>query len=185
MPAQTADELLPGDLIFRSEEGDRLTAAAHPAGPADTMGEQFGGFRQLVVDHPRDMLDIETAGGDVGGDQDRRLTAAELGHDPVAGVLAEVALERDHGIAEGFKPAGQLLDAVLGAAKDERRAIITRVEQGLKRGQLAARRHVVDRVGECLVALGEADMAATTVPTSSRPEPRLELKAGDEPANGE
>ncbi len=93
MARKLTEQLAPGGLIFAAQQGDSLAGAAHPPGPAYPMGEQRGGLGQLVVDHAGDMRHIEAAGSDVRGDEDRGLAAAEGGHHPLAGILAQVALE--------------------------------------------------------------------------------------------
>ena len=61
----------------------------------------------------RDVRDVETAGGDVGGDQDVGLAGAEAAHDAVALGLGEVAVERLDRVAARHQRLAQLVDAGL------------------------------------------------------------------------
>src|SRR5690242_2540940 len=144
--AQVALHLLPGGLVFRGDQRDRLALAVHAAGAADTVGEQLGRFGQLVVDHLLDGEHIQPARGDVGGEQDGHATGAEVRDDTVTGVLAHVALQRGDGVTLVAELAGQLLDAVLGAAEDERRAlgVAAALQERHERVEPAALRHTVD-----------------------------------------
>ena len=71
-------------------------------------------------------VDIETAGGDVGGDQDIGLTGAEAAHDAVALGLGEIAVERLGRVAARHQRLAELVDLMLGAAEDHRRAMALR-----------------------------------------------------------
>ncbi|MNX59769.1 hypothetical protein D3C86_906550 [compost metagenome] len=50
---------------------------------------------QLEVDHVGQLIDVQAASGDVGGDQHPHLALAEIGQRPVAGTLALVAVNGD------------------------------------------------------------------------------------------
>ena len=63
-------------LVARNQ-GNRLAERARPTGAADAVHIVLGHVGQLVVDHVRQFLDVETAGGDLGGDQRGHLTALE------------------------------------------------------------------------------------------------------------
>src|SRR5690606_21317541 len=75
------------DLVARvgGDEGDRAAGAADPAGAPDAVHVDLRGGRHVVVDHVRDGLDVEPAGGDVGGDQQPHAVVLEGDHHAVAG----------------------------------------------------------------------------------------------------
>ena len=82
------------------------------------------GFRlvgQVVVDDVRDVVDIEAAGGDVGGDQHAVLAGLKSVERALAGVLDLVAVDRLGRDAARFEScATTLVGAVLGAGEDQR-----------------------------------------------------------------
>ena len=112
----------PGDLValLVGDEGDRPPGAPDPAGAPDPVHVDLGVVGQVVVDDVGDVLDVEPAGGDVGGHQQRQLALLELDHHPVALALAHVAVQRlDPQAAVGellVEPRG----ADLRAAEDDR-----------------------------------------------------------------
>jgi hypothetical protein len=50
------------------------------------------GGREVVVDDERDLLDVDTTGEEVGGDEDPRRARAELLHDDLALALLHVTV---------------------------------------------------------------------------------------------
>src|SRR5439155_3268356 len=92
-------------LLVREDEGDRRSAAAGPARAAGAVDVALVLVRRVEVDHVRDVVEVEAAGGDVGGDQRRDLAGLEAGQRPLAGALRHVAVHRGGGDAM----PGQLL----------------------------------------------------------------------------
>src|ERR1700755_3263795 len=76
------------------------------------MDEVFGDLREIEVDDVGDVVNIETAGGDVGGDEDLEASRIETGQRRVALRLAAIAV--DHGGREAV--TNQFLRKALGAA---------------------------------------------------------------------
>ena len=70
------DHLPPGH-VGPVDEGDRHAGGAGPAGAADPVHVGLVVVGALVVDHVRDPVDVDAAGGDVGGDQDVDTAGAE------------------------------------------------------------------------------------------------------------
>ena len=65
-------------LIERGDDRDRGAGAAGAAGAADAMDVVVGMMRDVEIEDVADGGNVEAAGGDVGGDQQRNLTLAEL-----------------------------------------------------------------------------------------------------------
>ena len=90
-----------------------------------------------------DVLDVEAAGRDVGGDQDVQRPVAEAAHDPVALLLRQPAVERRRIAA----PAGQRLSEVVhlaaGPGEHQRRGAVLEVEDPAQRSQLVRASHDV------------------------------------------
>src|SRR6185437_1505781 len=70
--------------LARTDEQDRLAAAAGAAGAADAVHVAFGVVRDVVIEHVADPLHVEAARGNVGGDQDVELAVLQLLDDALA-----------------------------------------------------------------------------------------------------
>jgi hypothetical protein len=114
------------------------------------MGEKFSGFWQLVVDHLRDGQDIKTTRRDVRREQHRHTPSAEVGDDPIASILAHIALKRSDRISLRREQARELFDTVLGSAKDKRGAwsITTAIQQSLEGVKALTLRNRIDMLDD-------------------------------------
>ena len=74
-------------------ERDRDAVGAGARGAADAVDVGFRDVRQVVIDDVADAVDVDAAGGDVGGDQDAQLAVAEVGERALALVLRLVAVD--------------------------------------------------------------------------------------------
>ena len=156
--AKAALQLPPLRCIVVREQGDRLATAAHPACSTDPVRQEIGRFRQLVVDDEIDRRDIDPARGDIGGEEDGHLAGPEIGHDGIAGVLREVALQRRNRITGRCHLLGQFAHAVLGPPEDDDLTVPAGIEQIAQGVQLAATGHVVNDVINLLgFRLGRSD----------------------------
>ena len=103
-----------------SSQSTNVTAVpVLPARPVRPIAVQVGllVLGALVVDDVRDVLDVDAAGGDVGGDEDVDLAVAERAQRLLAGALAEVAVDGGRGEAALGEVVGHLGDGALGRAK--------------------------------------------------------------------
>src|SRR5207248_9236038 len=57
-----------------------ISRLAHPRGPAHAVREPLRRIGKLEVDDQSDVVDVDAAGGDVGGHQDPAAAIAERGH---------------------------------------------------------------------------------------------------------
>lgn len=73
---------------------------------------------QVVVDNQGDLLDIDTSGQKVGGDQDSQGTGSELLHDGVSDVLGKVGVDRGHSELSGTQLLSQELNLSSGVAEN-------------------------------------------------------------------
>ena len=124
------------------------TGLAGPAGAADAVHVGLLVLGNLVVDHVRDVVDVDAASGDVGGDQHVDLTGAERLERLLAGDLAEVAVHGADLEAAFGEFVGHLLGGALGAAEDHRRAAAFGLQDA------ADHLHLVQRVGAVDELLG-------------------------------
>ena len=98
-------------LLLGQHERDAGAAAAGAAGAADPVGVGARLFRRVEVDHVRDVVDVEAAGGDVGGDERAHLARVEAGERLLPLGLRLVAVDRD---GVDVVPA-ELLDEAIGS----------------------------------------------------------------------
>ena len=82
------------------------------------------------------MLDVEAAGGDVGGDEDIEGAVAEPAHDPVALLLGEAAVQGAGVVATAAQRLRQVVDLAPGPGEDQRRGGVLDVEDPAQRREL-------------------------------------------------
>ncbi len=74
---------------------------------------------QVVVDDQGDLLDVDTTGEEVGGDEDTGGTGSELLHDDLSGGLVHVTVHGGHGELTGVELLGEPVDLAAGGAEDD------------------------------------------------------------------
>jgi len=132
-------------VLARLGQRDRhalAAGAAHPPGPVHVG---LGRGRHVVVDDVREQLDVEAAGGDVGGHEQLGGAGAQPPHHPLALLLGHAAVERLGAVAAAVQGLGQLVDLGAGAAEHERRVGLLEVEDAAERRGLG---RPVDHVGD-------------------------------------
>src|SRR5690606_31286732 len=102
----------PGFLAV--DQRDRSTRGAGAAGTADAVHVVFSDVRQFEVHHLRQLVDVQTARGDVGRDQHRQLAVLEIAERTRARRLALVAVDCGRRDAVLLQILGELVGAVLG-----------------------------------------------------------------------
>ena len=98
-------------------------------GAADAVDIRLGLHRQVVVDDMGDVVDVESARGDIGGDQHRHAAGPETVERAHALVLRLVAVDRVGVDARGLELAHQPVGAVLGLGEHHGAVHVDRVEQ--------------------------------------------------------
>ena len=91
-------------------------------------------------------LDVDAAGGDVGGDQDVDLAVAERAQRLLAGALAEVAVDGGGGEAAVGELVGDLGGGALGAAEDHGQAAALGLQHAGEHLDLVHRVRAVDEL---------------------------------------
>ena len=124
--------------LTRGDEQDRLAGASGTAGAADAVDVALGVVRDVVVDHVADAVDVQAAGGDVGGHQDVQAAVLELVDGALTLVLRDVAVDRGSGESAGAQLLGHFLGLVLGAHEDDHGLELGDLEDAGERVQLVA-----------------------------------------------
>ena len=106
--------------LFGIAKRNRMPARAGARGAADAVHVRFGFVRQVVVEHVRDVIDIDAARCDITGNQNRRLARLEVRQRSLPRVLRLVPVNRLRTDARLVKLPHDTIRAVLRARKHER-----------------------------------------------------------------
>src|SRR5574337_542205 len=99
-----------------ADQRQRQPFQAGATGATDTVHVVFRHRGQVVVDHDRQLLDVDAAGGNVGSHHHGDAAVLEVAERAGTGVLALVAVDRGAAQPRGVEEGHQLVGAVLGAA---------------------------------------------------------------------
>ncbi|MCY1228928.1 hypothetical protein D9M72_412750 [compost metagenome] len=111
-------------------------------------------FDALVVDHVRDVVDVDAAGGDVGGHQDVNLVVAEGPEGLLPGTLAKVAVNGGRSEPAVHQFFGHLGGGALGLGEDDGAATAACLQDAGHHFDLVHAVGAVDQLAD--VALGQA-----------------------------
>ena len=145
---QQAFDVAQQAMLVDAHQRHGVARAAGAAGAADAVHVVLRHVWQLEVHHVRQLVDVEAARGDVGGDQHVELHALEVGQRPRARALALVAVDgggADVGLVELL---GQRVGAVLGAHEDQHLVPVVVVDQLDQQVALLRLVDVVDALGD-------------------------------------
>ena len=101
-------------LLLGREEAQRQTAVAGAPGAADAMHVVHRRARQIEVHHHRQLVDMDTAGGQVGGHDHVPTFVLEFLQGLLAGALAQATVQRGGVHIALVQLAGQVVGHVLG-----------------------------------------------------------------------
>ena len=119
------------------DEGNGLARAAGATRTADAVDIVFGVLWQLVVEDEIDVVHIDAARGDVGGDENLDGALAEKTQDALAHRLGDVAVKTVSGVAAGEEFLGALINGPFRVAKNDGKARLLEVKKA--RDELDAR----------------------------------------------
>ena len=97
-----------------ADQRDGFTGGAGAAGAADAVDVVFGDDGQVEIDDLRQVVDVQPAGGDVGGDEDLHFAGLEAFQGAQAGRLRFVAVDGIGLDALGLEDADQVVGAAFG-----------------------------------------------------------------------
>src|SRR5665213_1886162 len=131
-------------LLGRIDERNRFSARARAAGTADAMHVVFRNVRHFVIDDQRQVVDVEAARGDVGGDQHLQLAVLELLQSFEPRLLRLVAVDRRGGEAILLELAREPRRAMLGAHEAQHLPDVARLDDVHQQRALRVLRALVD-----------------------------------------
>ena len=126
-------------VLARLDQRDGRALAPGPAGAADAVDVGVGRRRQVVVEDVRELLDVESARRDVGGDQQVRRRRSKALHHRIALPLLHAAVQRLGPIAVRVERLDERVDLEARAAEHEGRRGSLDVEHALSASALCAR----------------------------------------------
>lgn len=105
--------------VGASEEAQAGAATVGSARASDAMNVLFDVARKVVVHDVRDVLDVDAAAGDVGGNENADLSAFDVGQRLLSVALLAISVDALAVDAAEHKVAAQAVRAVLLAAEDD------------------------------------------------------------------
>lgn len=105
--------------IVSGDEVDGNTLTTETTTTTDTVNVVLTVGGQVVVNNKRDLLDINTTGQKVSGDEDTRRTRAELLHDNITLALLHVTVHGRDGKVTSSELVGKPVDLSAGVAEDD------------------------------------------------------------------
>ena len=108
-------------LLLGRGHREHEALGAGPTGATGAVHVVLVGGGRVVLQHAGDAVDVDAAGGDVGGDQHVHVAAAERAEGALALALAAVAVDGLGADAGLLQLLGQAVGAVLGAGEHDGR----------------------------------------------------------------
>jgi hypothetical protein len=105
--------------IVGGDKVDGDTLATETTTTTDTVDVVLAVSGEIVVDDQRDLLDINTTGQKIGGDQDTRRAGTELLHDDITLGLVHVSVHGRDGEVTGSELVGEPVDLSARVAEDD------------------------------------------------------------------
>ena len=196
---EVAGDLAHVVVLLGHHEADPDAVAAGARRAPDPVDVGVAVARGVEVDHVGDVVDVDPAGRDVGGDERVDVTGRELSEGAVALVLGLVAVHRHRLDALLDQALDQAVGAVLGADEDQRAAAlgiaqlgdqsldlgrVLEVDEAVRDLALVGLDRLVD-VAARLVRVGAGDLARRGLEGGGE-EQRLAVvgRLGDDPVDG-
>ncbi len=108
--------------LIPEDKRDRLAGFTHARRPPDAMDIDLDVLRRVEVDDVCDVVNVDSSGGEVGGDEHGDLVIAEALHDLFAFLLDEVAVDLSGVDTLGVESLCEFARTVFGVAEDDRKA---------------------------------------------------------------
>ena len=125
-------------MFLGRHQGDGVAVLAGPAGAADAVHVVLRHVGQIKVHHMGQLVDIDAAGGDIGGHQHTHLPALEASQGAGAGSLTLVAVDGGGREALLLKPFGHLVGAMFGAREHQHLLPVIAADQVAEQIRLAS-----------------------------------------------
>ena len=137
-------------FFVHANKVDGRAIGAGAAGAANAVHIVFADVGDFVVHYVRQFIDVDTACGNVGGDQGAHIAALEASQRLGARSLAFVAMQGHGADAVLFQIFGHVVSAKFGAGKDQYLAPVLAVDDVRQQGFFLAAPHRVDDLVDAL-----------------------------------
>ena len=108
---------------------ERVAGGLRAAGAADAMDVILRMLRHVVIDDVADVRDVQSARGDVRGDEHFVSAVAKAAQGLFAFALGAVGMQHGHGVVVALEQVRDAVGAVFRAAEDDHRVVIHAVQQ--------------------------------------------------------
>lgn len=115
--------------VLGGHDGKGVAAGLGAAGAPDAVDVILRMLRHVVIDDMAHVSDIQAARGDVRGDQHFKAAFTEPLQSLFALALGAVGMQDGHGVVRAFQGMRHAVGAVFGAAEDDHRIVMHRVEE--------------------------------------------------------
>lgn len=105
--------------VLRGDEVDGNTLTTETTTSSDSVDVVLTVERQVVVDDKGDLLDVDTTGKEVSGDEDSRRSGSELSHDDLSLSLVHVSVHGRDSELSLVELVGEPVDLPSGVAEDD------------------------------------------------------------------
>jgi len=147
-------DLVHAAALARGEQRNGDALLARPAGAPDAVHVILGVRRHVVVEHMRNIRNVQSAGGHIGGYHQRHAAVAEAVEHQLAARLVQVAVQRVRREAPAQQFIRQVLCPGLGACEDQPARHLVGLQQAAQRRQFSFFAHAV----KALFGFGHGDL---------------------------
>jgi hypothetical protein len=105
--------------VIGSDKVNGDTLSAESTTTTDTVNVVFAVGRQVIVDDKGNLLNIDTTGEEISGNEHTRRSRAELLHDDITLSLVHITVHGRHGEIAGGELVGQPVDFPASVAEDD------------------------------------------------------------------
>ena len=137
-------------FFIQTHQVHRCAVGPRPAGAADAVHIVFADVRDFIVHHVRQVVNVDTAGGNIGGHQRAHFAALEARQRLGARCLAFVAVQGHGSDAIFFKEFGHVVGAELGPRKNQHLAPVLLVDDVGQQRLFLTAAHRMDDLGDAL-----------------------------------
>ena len=137
-------------FFVHADQVDGRAIGAGAAGAADAVHIVFADVGDFIVHHMRQLINVDAARSNVGGNQRTHITALETGQRLGARCLAFVAVQGHGADAVLFQIFGHVVGAEFGAGKDQHLAPVLAVNDVRQQGFFLAAPHRVNDLVDAL-----------------------------------
>lgn len=105
--------------IIRSDEINSSSLSSESSTSSNPVNVLFFALRQVIVDDQMDLLDIDTSGQQISGNQNSTTSSSEFFHNYFSGITFHSRMDRTDSEVLFFHSIGQIIDSFFSIAIDD------------------------------------------------------------------